>query len=122
MIKLYDAEAAAKKAVKDATTKLEAQALAQYAKLTTEDVQALVIDDKWGGTIRARVGAEVTALGQALVARLQRLADRYEATVASSRQRSSALSCQSHGASGCDGGRANDGSAWDEQAFRRTRV
>ena len=51
------------------------------AKLTTDDIQALVIDDKWGGTIRARIGAEVTALGQALVARLRVLADRYESTV-----------------------------------------
>lgn len=81
VINLYDAEAAAKKAVKDATSKLEQLALAQYAKLTVEDVQALVIDDKWGGTIRGRIGAEVTALGQALIARLWTLADRYAATV-----------------------------------------
>lgn len=81
VIKLYDVEASAKKAVKEATTKLEAQALAQYAKLTTDDIQSLVIDDKWGATIRGRVGAEVTALGQALVTRLRVLAVRYESTV-----------------------------------------
>ncbi|MFF9807686.1 type I restriction-modification system subunit M [Streptomyces coeruleorubidus] len=81
VIKLYEAEAAAKKAVKEATAKLEQLALAQYPKLTTEDVQSLVIDDKWGGTIRGRIGGEVTALGQALVARLRVLADRYESTV-----------------------------------------
>ena len=71
VIKLYEAEAAAKKAVKDATAKLEEQALAQYPKLTTDDIQTLVIDDKWGGTIGARIDAEVTALGQALIARLR---------------------------------------------------
>jgi len=80
-IKLYDAAAAAKKAVKDATIQLEKQALAQYARLTVEDIQVLVIEDKWGGTIRGRIGAEVSALGAALITRLNVLADRYEATV-----------------------------------------
>lgn len=80
-VKLIAAEGAAKKVVKDATIKLNEQALAHYGKLTTEDIQALVIDDKWGGTIRGRIGAEVTALRQALITRLRVLADRYEATV-----------------------------------------
>lgn len=82
VIKLYDAEAAVKSAVKDATAKLEELALAQYLKLTTDDIQALVIDDKWGGTISRRIGAEVLALGQTLVTRLTGLAARYEFTVA----------------------------------------
>ncbi|MGV9563911.1 type I restriction-modification system subunit M [Streptomyces sp. NPDC003480] len=81
VIKLYDTEAATKKAVKEATAELEQLALAQYPKLTTDDIQSLVIDDKWGGTIHGRIGGEVTALGQALVARLRVLADRYESTV-----------------------------------------
>ncbi|MFD9479403.1 type I restriction-modification system subunit M [Streptomyces nojiriensis] len=81
VIRLYEAEAAAKKAVKEATAKLDQLALAQYPKLTTDDIQSLTIDDKWGGTIRGRIGGEVTALGQALVTRLRVLADRYESTV-----------------------------------------
>ncbi|MBT8163156.1 MULTISPECIES: class I SAM-dependent DNA methyltransferase [Arthrobacter] len=81
VIKLYEAEAAAKKAVKDATAKIEQLALAQYLKLTTDDIQLLVIDDKWGGAIRRQIGAEVTALGQALIARLRVLGNRYESTV-----------------------------------------
>lgn len=81
VIELFEAEAAAKKAVKEAIAKLEQLALAQYPKLTTDDIQLLVIDDKWGCTIRSRIGAEVTSLGQALVSRLRVLADRYDATV-----------------------------------------
>ncbi|WP_226345886.1 type I restriction-modification system subunit M [Agilicoccus flavus] len=80
VIKLYEAEAAAKKAVKDATVKLEGLALQQYPKLTTDEIQALVVDDKWGGTIGTRIEAEVTALGRALVTRLRTLAERYELT------------------------------------------
>ncbi|MFF0809076.1 type I restriction-modification system subunit M [Streptomyces albogriseolus] len=81
VIKLYEAEASAKKAVKEATAKLDQLALAQYPKITTDEIQSLVIDDKWGGTIRDRIGGEVTALGQALITRLCVLADRYESTV-----------------------------------------
>lgn len=81
VIELYEAEAAAKKAVKEGTSKLEAMALAQYPRLTITEIQTLVIDDKWAATIRGRVGAEVTSLGQALVSRLRVLADRYGATV-----------------------------------------
>lgn len=81
VISLYDADAAAKKAVKDATADLERQALAQYAKLTTDDVQVLVIDDKWRGTISGRIAEEVASLGQKLVARLRVLTGRYESTV-----------------------------------------
>ncbi|MEU1316316.1 type I restriction-modification system subunit M [Streptomyces tibetensis] len=81
VIKLYEAEASAKKAVKEATAKLDQLALAQYPKITTDEIQSLVIDDKWGGTIRDRIGGEITALGQALVTRLRVLASRYESTV-----------------------------------------
>lgn len=81
VIELFGAETKAKSVVKDATLKLHEQALAQYGKLGVDDIQMLVIDDKWGDTIRARIDGEVTALGQALIARLHVLAVRYESTV-----------------------------------------
>ena len=81
VMKLFEAEAAAKKAVKEAILKLEELVLSQYPKLTPDDIQTLVIDDKWGGTIGSRIAGEVTALGQALITRLHVLADRYAATV-----------------------------------------
>ncbi|MFF0539968.1 N-6 DNA methylase [Streptomyces coelicoflavus] len=81
VISLFKAEAAAKAAFKNAATKLNELTLAQYGKLTIDDIRSLVIDDKWGGTIRSRIDGELTALVQALVARLRVLADRYESTV-----------------------------------------
>ena len=81
VLKLFASESAAKKAVKEASTELDTLALAQYGKLSTDDIQALVVDDKWGGTMSSRIGAEVTALGQGLIARLRVLAHRYESTV-----------------------------------------
>lgn len=80
-LKLYAAEAAARKVVKDATAELNRLALAQYGKLSIADVQTLVIDDKWGGAISSRIAAETAALGHALISRLQVLAERYESTV-----------------------------------------
>ena len=78
---LFAAESAAKKAVKEATTKLEEQVLAQYGKLTTDDIKKLVVDDKWGATIETGIESELVTAVQRFTARLHVLADRYEATV-----------------------------------------
>ncbi|GEB95946.1 type I restriction-modification system subunit M [Microbacterium lacticum] len=81
LTKLYANESAAKKAVKDAAAKLDEMALAQYGELTTDDVKALVIDDKWGAAIAAGIASELVAAVQKFTTRLRVLADRYEATV-----------------------------------------
>ncbi len=81
VVALFKAESAAKAKVKVAASKLNQKALAQYGKLTLDEVQALVIDDKWAGTIRGRIGSEVSMLGRDLVARLHVLASRYESTL-----------------------------------------
>lgn len=78
---LYDAEAAAKKAVKDAQTKLDLATLKKYGDLTEGDIKALVLDDKWQATVVRRVAAEVEALTRDLVARIQQLGERYAETV-----------------------------------------
>jgi len=78
LIALYDAEASAKQCVKAATLKLDGMTLERYGKLTTVDIQSLAIDDKWGATIANGITAELDALTQHLVSRLQVLADRYE--------------------------------------------
>jgi type I restriction enzyme M protein len=80
-IALYEAEAVAKRAVKETTAVLEERTLGQYATLNDEDVKVLVVDGKWGTTIEGRIEAEVVKLGRLLIARLHQLADRYEATV-----------------------------------------
>ncbi len=81
LIALYDAEASAKQCVKVATATLDRLTLERYGKLTTADIQQLVVDDKWGATIASGVEAEIEALTQQLVGRLQALAERYEHTL-----------------------------------------
>ena len=82
LLKLYDAEAAAKKAVKEAQAKLDLAALKKYGNFTETEVKTLVLDDKWQATVTARVVSEVEALTSALVRRIQQLGERYANTVA----------------------------------------
>lgn len=80
-IKLYDAEAAAKKTVKDAQAELDLATLKKYGDLTEDDIKTLVLDDKWRATVVSRVAAEVETLTLDLVARIQQLGERYASTV-----------------------------------------
>lgn len=81
VIKLYDSEAAAKKAVKEAQAALDLVTLQKYGSLTDEDVLSLVLDDKWQATIERRVADQVNSLTLALVARIQQLGERYDETL-----------------------------------------
>ncbi|MFF0817587.1 type I restriction-modification system subunit M [Rhodococcus sp. NPDC003318] len=79
--KLYNAEAAAKKAAKDAQAELDLATLKKYGDLTENDIKKLVLDDKWHATVARRVAGEVEALTLGLVTRIQQLGERYAATV-----------------------------------------
>ncbi|MGW0019932.1 type I restriction-modification system subunit M [Rhodococcus sp. NPDC003382] len=79
--KLYNTEAAAKKALKDAKGELDLATLKKYGDLTEDDIKTLVLDDKWYATVVRRVAGEVEALTLDLVARIQQLGKRYAETV-----------------------------------------
>jgi len=81
LMKLYSGEAAAKKLVKDAQSKLDSTVLAQYGKLTEQDVKELVLDDKWQKSITSGIAGEITKLTHNLVARIKELGERYDETV-----------------------------------------
>jgi type I restriction enzyme M protein len=71
-----EAEAAAKKLAKD----LDAKVIAKYGKLTEPEIQQLVVDDKWIGTVGTVVEEELARVAGALVSRLQQLHRRYGQT------------------------------------------
>lgn len=81
LIKLYNAEATAKKAAKEAQAHLDLVTLKKYADLDENSIKQLVLADKWRSTIDERIAGEVNALTLELVARLQQLGKRYEATI-----------------------------------------
>lgn len=67
IMKLYDAEAAAKKAAKELQAELDATVLKEYGKLTEDDVKSLVLEEKWHAAVKARIAGEVTSLTHDLV-------------------------------------------------------
>ncbi len=79
--KLYNAEAVAKKVVKEAQAELDLATLKKYGDLTEGDVKTLVLDDKWRATVARHTTGEVEALTLDLVARIQQLGNRYAETV-----------------------------------------
>jgi type I restriction enzyme M protein len=68
---------ALKKTLKAQETELDGKAFAHYAKLTVDDIQTLVVDDKWLATLSAAVHGEVERVSQALTRRVKELAERY---------------------------------------------
>lgn len=81
LVELYNAESVAKKAAKEAQAYLDEVTFRQYARLSTIEVQKLVIDDKWGGRMVVGIKTEIDTLVQKFVERLGVLAKRYEKTV-----------------------------------------
>ena len=63
---LIEKESAAGKRVKDVQKALDAQVAARYAKLTTEEVQTLVVNDKWLDRLAVDVQGELDRVSQAL--------------------------------------------------------
>ncbi|MCY2994653.1 MAG: type I restriction-modification system subunit M [Planctomycetota bacterium] len=77
-LKLSAQEADVKKQLKDAEAALDAQAYAQYPKLTEAEIKTLVVDDKWLATLDTAIHGEMDRISQALTQRVKELAERYE--------------------------------------------
>jgi len=77
-LKLNREEAALKKRIKGAEAALDAQAYAQYPKLTEAEIQTLVVDDKWLAALDAALHNEMDRVSQQLTRRVKELAERYE--------------------------------------------
>lgn len=74
---LIEQESIASKKVKDAQKPLDAKVATQYAKLSTEEIKTLVVEDKWLTTLAADVQTELDRVSQALTGRIKQLAERY---------------------------------------------
>tara|TARA_B100002052_G_scaffold213536_1_gene195438 strand:+ start:1450 stop:3918 length:2469 start_codon:yes stop_codon:yes gene_type:complete len=74
---LMEAEADAKKAVKDAQAELDEAVLGRYATVTDDEIKQLVVDDKWLADIRAAIESEVERITNQLAGRVRELEERY---------------------------------------------
>jgi len=77
-LKALDAEATAKEKLKAAEEALNTEVASKYGKLTTDEIQTLVINDKWLYQVAAATGTELQRLSSTLAGRLEELATRYE--------------------------------------------
>ena len=75
---LSEQEAELKKQLKALDAELDAKALAKYPKLSTDEIQALVVDDKWLAALSDAVHGEVERVSQALTRRVKELVERYD--------------------------------------------
>lgn len=75
--KLLDAEADAKKAVKETQAELDQAVLVRYGEFTEDEIKQLAVDDKWLTDIRAAIEAEVERITNRLASRVRELEERY---------------------------------------------
>jgi type I restriction enzyme M protein len=77
LLKLQDAETAAKSAEKVLSEKLTQMVFAKIPTLTEAEAKMLAVCDKWLATIEARIGDEIERVTQTLANRVKELDERY---------------------------------------------
>jgi type I restriction enzyme M protein len=78
---LLDKKDKVKAKLKTAEDDLEAKLDAKYPKLTEDEVNTLVVDDKWLPHLAAGVQSELDRVSQNLTGRIRQLAERYQTTL-----------------------------------------
>lgn len=75
--KLFEAEAALKKKVKELQEALDLKVFTKYPTLTVDEVKDLVVQDKWFATLNSSIEAEIERVTQQLANRVKELNERY---------------------------------------------
>lgn len=75
--KLFDNEADAKKALKEAQDTLDLAVFKQYPKLSIDQIKTLIVDDKWLATLQNNIKGEIERVTQQLANRVKELEERY---------------------------------------------
>ncbi|MBU1752995.1 hypothetical protein KKG56_03950 [bacterium] len=76
--KLMDDEAEVQTKIKVAKVDLERKVIAQYPKLTIEEIKTIVIEKKWMHSMEQRIRIEMDNISHRLTQRIKELAERYE--------------------------------------------
>ena len=80
-LELNNTETELKKQLKEAVAELDALAYAHYPNLSENEIQTLVVDDKWLAALDKAIHGEMDRISQALSQRVKELAERYETSV-----------------------------------------
>ncbi len=78
---LLNQETQANRKIKAAQTGLDKKVIAKYRELTVDEIQVLVIEDKWFNSLRQDVKTEMDRISQRLSGRIKELAERYAETL-----------------------------------------
>jgi type I restriction enzyme M protein len=76
--KLMENEAAIQGKIKTAKVQLEKKVIAQYPKLSIEEIKTIVVDKKWMHSMEQRIRTEMDNISHRLTQRIKELAERYE--------------------------------------------
>lgn len=95
--KRFDAEARAKKALKEAQEALDLAVFKQYPQLSEAEIKTLIVEDKWLATLKARIQAEIERITQQLANRVRELEERYSEPLPTIEQSVSVLSDKVYG-------------------------
>jgi type I restriction enzyme M protein len=80
---LFEEEAKIKKEAKEERKKLEKTVWEKYKTLTMDEIQQIVLDLKWLGTVKEAINTEMDAINQRLTGRIKEIVERYEYTLGS---------------------------------------
>jgi type I restriction enzyme M protein len=75
--KLFDAEADAKKSLKEQQEALDLAVFKHYASLSEAEIKTLIVEDKWLASLQANIQAEIERVTQQLANRVKELEERY---------------------------------------------
>ncbi len=64
--------------IKTAKVQLEKKVIAQYPKLSIEEIKTIVVDKKWMHSMEQRIRTEMDNISHRLTQRIKELAERYE--------------------------------------------
>ncbi len=75
--KLFDAEADAKKSLKEHQDALDLAVFKHYASLSEAEIKTLIVEDKWLASLQVNIQAEIERVTQQLANRVKELEERY---------------------------------------------
>lgn len=80
-LKLMEDEAGVQAKIKAAKADMEKKVIAQYPKLSIDEIKTIVVDRKWIYNMEQRIRTEMDNISHRLTQRIKELAERYEATL-----------------------------------------
>jgi type I restriction enzyme M protein len=76
--KLMEDESAIQSEIKTAKAELEKKVIAQYPRLSIDEIKTIVVEKKWMANMQQRIRTEMDNISHRLTQRIKELAERYE--------------------------------------------